>query len=174
MTLSWIKSRYTSQEILQIFVYSSFPMHVWTIINMFKDVPSWAIYMKYKEMIGSVAYTLALTLFETILIFVPVFLIGLAIPRRWMSDKYIPLVSVLLIEAALITIRLQYFIKFDLPKKKLLLACLPILLLSAYFALKKPWVKALMKGISERMALLSMIYVAFDVLGLLIVIARNV
>jgi hypothetical protein len=148
-------------------------MHVWTIINMFKDVPSWAIYMKYWELISSVAYTLAFTLFETVLVFTPVFLIGLLIPRRWMSDKYIPLMSVFLIEAAIMAVGLQYFTKYDLPEKKLLLAYVVVILLSAFIALKFTRIKVVLEKISARLVLLSLIYITFDVLGLLIVIVRN-
>ena len=167
------RQRFTSQEITQIFVYCAFPIHVWTIINMLRDVPPWGIYMRSVELISTVAYTLSFALFETLIVFLPVILIGLIVPKRWIKDKFVPLSSVLLIELTLMTIVLQFFIKERLPKRILLLSYLPLIGFSIVAVFKFPKIKDLVSSLANRLSLLSFIYIFFDIIGLLIVIVRN-
>ena len=168
------KQRFASQEITQIFVYCAFPIHVWTIINMLRDVPSWAIYMRSGELISAVAYTLSFALFETLTVFLLVILIGLIVPKHWIKDKFVPMSSVLLIELALMAIVLQFFIKSYLPKRILLLSYTAIIGLSIIVVPKFPKIKVLVSSLAKRLSLLTFIYIFTDIIGLLIVIARNI
>ena len=64
---------------------------------MLRDVPSWALYMRYGEMFSSIAYTMSFALIETLILFLPVIFLGMLLPKRWVRDKYVPLVSILLL-----------------------------------------------------------------------------
>jgi hypothetical protein len=100
-TTAILRERFSSKGFLQIFVYCAFPIHLWTILNMLRDVPSWAFYMRYGELFSSIAYTMSFALIETLILFLPVVVLGMLLPKRWVRDKFVPLVSVLLLEASL-------------------------------------------------------------------------
>ena len=141
---------------------------------MLRDVPSWAIYMRSGELISAVAYTLSFALFETLTVFLLVILLGLIVPKHWIKDKFVPMSSVLLIELAFMAIVLHFFIKSYLPKRILLLSYTAIIGLSIIIVPKFPKIKVLVSSLAKRLSLLTFIYIFIDIIGLLIVIARNI
>jgi len=68
----------------------------------------------------------------------------------------------------------QYFIIYHLPKRNLVIGCALILALSTFVVLRFPKVGDMLRWVSERLVVLSFIYIFFDLLGLLVVIIRNV
>ncbi len=159
---------------MQIFVFCAFPIHLWTIVNMLRDVPSWLHYMKTVEIIGSVAYTLTFALFETMIVFVIVLVVGMVLPKRWVPYTFVPLSSVMLIELAIMAGIFQHFILQYLPKRLLLVSFLMILGLTVLTIPKFSKIAVLTRSLAERFAVLTVLYVLFDFVGLIIVIARNV
>ena len=168
------KGRFTLQGLNQLFVFCAFPIHVWALINMFQDVPSWVLYLRSWEVIGMVAYTLSFALIETLIVFVVVLLIGLIVPKRWLVDKYIPLASLWLVEVAFMAILFQHAIIYYLPKRNLVIGYALILAVSAILILRFPKVGIIFRWVAEKLVVLSVLYIFFDVLGLLVVILRNV
>jgi hypothetical protein len=171
--LATFKQRFTTQGLTQLFVYCAFPIHVWALINMFRDVPSWLLYMPSRDVVGSVAYTLTFALVETLIVLMVVLLVGMIVPRRWVVKKYVPLTSALLVELAVMAIVFQYFIIHHLPKRNLVIGYALILALTTGIVLRFPKVGAVLRWVSERLVVLSFIYIFFDVLGMLIVVVRN-
>jgi len=171
--LAIFKQRFSKQGLTQLFVYCAFPIHVWALINMFRDVPSWVLYMPSGEVLASVAYTLSFALIETLIVLLVVLLIGMMIPRRWVVEKYVPLVSALLVELAVMAIVFQHFIIHHLPKRNLIIGYALILALTTVIVLRLPRIGDVLRWASERLTILAFIYSFFDVLGLLIVIVRN-
>jgi hypothetical protein len=171
--LATFKRRFTSQGLTQLFVYCAFPIHVWALINMFRDVPSWLLYMPSGDVVGSVAYTLTFALVETLIVLMVVLLVGMMVPRRWVVEKYVPLASVLLVELAVMAIVFQYFIIHHLPKRNLVIGYALLLALTTGIVLRFPKVGDVLRWVSERLVVLSFTYIFFDVLGLLIVVVRN-
>lgn len=140
---------------------------------MFKDVPSWLLYMPSGEVIGSVAYTLSFALFETLVVLLIALLVGMIIPRRWVVDKYVPVVSTWLVTLAIMAIVFQHYIIHHLPKRNLVIGFSLILMLVTAITLRFPKVGEVWCWIAERLVVLTFIYIFFDVLGVLIVIIRN-
>jgi len=172
--LATFKQRFTHQALTQIFVYCAFPVHIWALFNMFKDVPSWVLYMPIGDVIGSVAYILSFAFFETLAVLLIVLFAGMIVPKRWVVEKYVPLISASLVELAVMAIVFQYFIIYHLPKRNLVIGCALILALSTFVVLRFPKVGDMLRWVSERLVVLSFIYIFFDLLGLLVVIIRNV
>jgi len=141
---------------------------------MFKDVPSWLLYMPSGDVIGSVAYILSFALFETIVVLLVVLMAGMIVPKRWVVEKYVPLGSVSLVELAVMAIVFQHFIIHHLPKRNLIIGYALILALSTFVVLRFPKAGDVLRWVGERLVVLSFIYIFFDVLGLLVVIIRNV
>jgi hypothetical protein len=141
---------------------------------MFRDVPSWVLYLRTGEVVGMVAYTLSFALFETLIVFLIIVLVGLVVPKRWVVERYIPLASLWLVELVIMAIVFQHHIIRHLPKRNLVIAFGLILALSSLIPLRFLKVGELFRWIADRLAILTFIYIFFDVLGLLVVILRNV
>ena len=141
---------------------------------MFRDVPSWALYMRYWELISTVAYTLAFALFETLIILLPLIVLGMLIPRRWVSSRFIPWVGVMLVEGTIAAIAFQIAIMNHSPKKNLVIGIGLMLGISSVLVIRYPKIGELFRSIAKRLVVLSFLYIFLDVVGLMIVIARNV
>jgi hypothetical protein len=141
---------------------------------MFRDVPSWVLYLRNWEVVGMAAYALSFALFETLMVLLIVMLIGLIVPKRWVVDRYIPLASLWLVELAIMAIVFQHHIIRHLPKRNLVIGYALVLAVSAFIALRFPKVGKLLRWIADRLVILSFIYIIFDVLGLLVVILRSI
>jgi hypothetical protein len=137
-------------------------------------VPSWVLYLRNWEVIGMVAYTLSFALVETLIVFGVVLLVGMIVPKRWLVDKYIPLASLWLAELTIMAILFQHAIIHYLPKRNLVIGYALILAMSAFLILRFPKVGIIFRWITEKLIVLSVLYIFFDVLGLLVVILRNV
>lgn len=167
------KERFSREDLILLLVYTAFPIHVWTIVNMLTDVPSWALYMRTWELVGMVAYTLSFALFETILILFPVFLVGLILPKGWIDRVFVPWVGVMLLEGALVMIAFQVTIVNHSPKRLLVVMAALLLGLSTILVIKFPRIGEVLRSLAGRLAILTVVYIFLDVLGLLIVLVRN-
>lgn len=159
---------------MQVFVYCALPIHLWAIVNMLRDVPSWLHYMKNTEIVGSVAYTLTFTLVETLIVFFIVLAVGMVLPKRWVPNTYATLSSVMLIELAIMAAILQHFILQYLPKRLLLASYLLILVLTVLTVPRFSKVRHYTRALAERLTVLTFLYIFIDIVGVIIVIARNV
>lgn len=121
-----------------------------------------------------VAYTLSFALFETLIVLLLVVLIGMIIPKRWVEDRYLPLTSVWLVELTIMAIVFQHHIVHHLPKRNLVIGYALILAVSTFVVLRFPKIGDVFRWVAERLVVLSFLYIFFDVLGLLVVILRNV
>ena len=141
---------------------------------MLQDVPAWVLYMPIVEILSTVAYVLSFALFETMIIFVPIVAIGLILPRRWSTAKYASLSSVLLLVATIVAVILQFSIRDGSPQRLLLIGILAIFGIAAIIAIRFPKIGDTLLAVAGRLTILTLLYVFFDVLGLLVIIARNV
>ena len=140
---------------------------------MFQVMPSWVLYLRGWEVIGMVAYTLSFAMFETLSVLMVVLLIGMIVPKGWVMEKVVPLVSLWLVELAIMAILFQHHILHHLPKRELVMGYALILAVSAFIVLRFPRVGDIFRWVAERLMVLSFLYIFFDVLGLLVVILRN-
>lgn len=168
------KGRFRREDLILLFVYCAFPIHVWAIVNMLRDVPSWALYMRYWELISTVAYTLTFALFETLIVLIPLILLGMLIPRRWISSRFIPWVGVMLVEGTIAAIAFQITIMNHSPKRLLVITIALMLGISTILVIRFPKIGEILRSIAGRLVVLSFLYIFLDIVGLVIVIARNV
>jgi hypothetical protein len=172
--LAIFKKRYTAQELTQLFVLCAFPIHIWTIVNTLRDVPTWILYLNGWEVAGAFAYTLSFALFETVVLYIAILLLGMLVPERWRGDQYVPLASVYLLELSVMAGILQFFLVEGSALRGLILTCVIILFLTPFLIIKAKRLTGFVSAMAGRLSLLAYIYTFFDVVGLVIVIARNV
>lgn len=168
------RNRLSTQDLVQLLVFSAFPIHIWAIVNMLRDVPSWLYYMKTSEVIAAIAYTLAFALFETLTVFTVLCILGMLIPRRWWTDSFVTLSSVWLVELAVMAAIFQHLIVQYLPKRLVIVGFLMLLAVTAAAVPRATRLKQIGRMISDRLAILTYLYLIVDVLGVVIVVARNV
>lgn len=140
---------------------------------MLRNVPSWILYMSGSDIVGSIAYHLLFTIFETILVYLLILIIGLLIPRRWLPQPFLSMSAVLLLELSIMAIVFQHLVQQYSSLRWMSVACLMILALSIIVVPKISILQKISRLLAERLTILTFLYVFFDIFGVAIVIVRN-
>lgn len=184
---------YSKQKLWLLFLIVAFPIHIWTFILYFRDISWLAERTNTWNSIGVGAYALLFALLESLVIFLVVLLFGLLLPKRWPEEQRIALLGVLFLLAASVAILGQLYFLIGTPFQKtavqllaatkhpvrilFLLILIPItslVLAMSYLILKSKKAAQLVLNIFERLSLLTTLYLVFDVIGIFIVIFRNI
>ena len=190
--LNSITSRYTRQGLWSLFLMAVFPQHLWTLIFAFRDM-SWLISRtNLSDAIGNASYGMVYAFFESLVIFCVFALLGLFTPRQWDVKRRVAFMTLLLFVAVIwaMIVQLSYLwnIWLPLPMMKFIADTgRPLLMLYLIsLAIVIPTVslpvlvfvrskKALpsLLDIMDRLSLLSIFYLFLDLIGLVIVVIRN-
>jgi len=171
--LTFLNKRFSIQDLIHLFVICAFPIHLWAIIIMFRLVPSWLLFISKSDIIGSAAYHLMFTIFETALVFIILLMIGRLIPKKWTPEPFLTLSFVLLIELTIMAIVFQHLVQQYSSFRWMFVSCVIILALSIVVVPKITRLQALTRILAERLAVLTFLYVMIDAVGVIIVILRN-
>jgi len=171
--LKFLRKRFSPQDLMHVFVLCAFPIHVWSIIIMLRNVPSWILYMSGDDIVGSVAYHLMFTIFETLLIYLIILVIGLLIPKRWLPEPFLTTCAVLLIELSIMAIVFQHLVQQYSPLRWMFVACLMTLAISLIIVPRISKLQKITRLVAERLTILTFLYVFLDIIGVIVVIARN-
>jgi hypothetical protein len=178
--LGIFKRSRSKSEYFRLFLIGAFPVHVWAIVNLLHTFPSLLQEMNALQMISILAYVLTFALFESLFVFALLFLVTWFFPPQISSSTLVSVSAVLIFFASLaVTLVHLYGIwkitafKFD--SWVILWAAAGVLAsgLVIFLVAKKPKVEKPILSIVERLSLLSILYVSLDVLGVVIVLFRN-
>jgi hypothetical protein len=169
-----------------------FPTHVWTIILAFRDFSWIAERTRAWDAIGVLAYGLIFALVESLSVFLVFVLLGFLIPRRWSEQKRILLLGTLVLMVGLWIALSQLYFLLDLSLPDALVRALaqsehpvramyvgslalvlPAFLIPSYLIAKSGSVSKFMDELLARLALLSSIYLVFDLAAVVIIVSRN-
>ena len=160
------------------FVAIAFPLHVWAIINIFDYLPVWLLRLSAWELAGGISYALVDALLESALLWAVLVLLGLILPRKWLADKFVALSAVLVWVLAAWAALVQFiFVRIlQWGPAQQILALLLVLFsfglvywLVQRFGKFEDWIKRVAQGL----VILTYFYMFFDLLGLVVVILRN-
>lgn len=185
--------RYSKQGLWSLFLICAFPLHIWTIILAFRDF-SWVTERTNSwDAIGVVSYGLIFAFIESVLVFLVAMLLSFLVSQKWSEDHRIALVGILVFITSLwaMVSYLYFMLGWSLPGAIILflaslahplrflyavsLALVAITIgLPTYLILQSTKFSLNIKGFFERLSLLTQFYLFFDVIGLVIVIVRNV
>ena len=183
---------YSKQELWSLFLMCSLPLHFWTLILAFRDL-SWLIERSNLwDAIGVASYGMIFAFVESALVFLVAIVLGFLILKHWHQQR-IALLSILILITALWSIAGQlhallgmsypsWFLNFlaqqGHPVRVLyvisLLLVTPTILLPTYLILKSKRVLRFVRELIERLTLLATLYLLFDIVGLVIVVIRNI
>lgn len=191
--LSPLTNKYNKQGLWLLFLMCVFPQHLWTLIFAFRDI-SWLISRtNLWDAIGNMSYGLVYAFLESLLIFCVLTLLGLLTPKRWEVNRRVAFLTLLLFITALWSMisQLLYVWNIWLPfpllqfiantgRPLLILYALSLALVVITVGLPvllfSRSSKALpsMLDFMDRLSTLSMLYLFFDGIGLIIVVIRNI
>ena len=145
------------------------------------------------DAIGVASYGLVNAFLESLIFFAIIIMVGMLVPTKWTEDRRVALLSVLTLLTAFWAIDGQaYFIwgnyvpeqilqfagSSDHPLRLLYAGALaivaPTIVIPVYLVLKSDRFLSLVQGFIERISLLTMLYLFFDLLALTIIVIRNV
>jgi hypothetical protein len=168
----------SSRDLFLSFGAIAFPVHVWAIINILYILPAWLLRFSIWELAGAIGYPLVDTLLESCLLWIGLIGLGTILPRKWLADKFVALSSALVWLLAIWAVLVQFIYKSIL-QWELEQSLLGVLLVAFSFCLVywlvqrygrlEGWINRL----TQVLAVLTYFYVIFDLLGLVVVILRN-
>jgi hypothetical protein len=188
-----IASRYSKQGLWSLFLMCAFPLHVWALLLSLRDV-SWLIERtNLWDAVSVVSYGLVFAFVESVVIFLVFVLLGFLVSPAWDKEKRIALLCVLMLVASVWAMLGQLFFLWGVsvpdqvmaflhqtahPLRVLYFSALvlvtPTVVLPAFFILRSNRSLPLTRALIERISLLTMFYLLFDIAGLVVVVIRNV
>lgn len=96
------------REVFMVFLVAIFPIHVWSLITYFHELPAYILRMTATEMLGVLAYILVFSLFESLLVTTIAVLLTFILPRGWLLDRFLVNASILVMVSALWMIPVHY------------------------------------------------------------------
>lgn len=170
--LATFREKIEINNLKSVFILLAFPIHVWTIVQDLRQVPSWTLHMSAWELTSTVAYTLTFALIETILVFLPFLIAGLLVPERW-SDRFTAVSGVLIGLMTYLAIFIQLMITIGLFVRFFLVISALLLILGGWLATRFPIAAQVTTGLATRLSVLTALYLGLDLIGVVIVISRN-
>lgn len=190
---NFITQRYSKQGLWSLFLMCAFPLHVWTLILVFRDL-SWTTERTNAwDALGLASYGLMFAFIESVAFFLIFTLLGFLVSTAWDRERRIALLTVLILILSLWAMisQLYFLANFQVPGSfidamaqtahplrnlyiSLLALIIPTLMLPAWLALRSDKTLRFINALIERLSLLSAFYLFFDVVGLVIVIIRNI
>ena len=186
------KSLYTPKSLYQLFMLYALPLHIWVFLMAFRDFNWVAQRTALWDAIGLVSYSLVFAFIETTVFFLAMLVIGLLILPKWGMEKKTALLGTLGLFLLLFSILAQvYYLSSSLVPGGMINALArmqhplrvlwggTILLVVGIFVSLTLWIlrsaraERTLLGAFERVNLLSAFYLVFDLVGLIIIIIRN-
>jgi len=181
--LKTLKARLPSRlELLPVFAVFVFFGYSWALYRMFWYVPSWLEYMSVWRVLTIAAYVLAFALVESLVMTGLLTLFSLLFPPKLFKDKFVllgcSLAAVISVLAFLIQRKINVMYRLELWQIAAypiaLLASLVILVLALNYIFERlPILARLVGGLADQMTIFAYIYVPFSLLGLTLVLIRN-
>ncbi len=188
-----LKGRYSRQGLWSLFLMCAFPLHAWTLLLAFRDLSWLTDRTNAWDAVGVASYGMVYAFLESLVIFLIMALLGFLVSLKWEPDRRIALLAVLVLIASLWAIISQLFFLLNISLPGAVLSFLvhnghPLriiyivlvgvvgltVLIPTFFIMRSQRTLQFVRGLIERLSLLTLFYLFFDVVGLIIVIIRNV
>ncbi len=177
--LEGFKSRVpSSKQILTVYSFVLFIAAGWSIYSFLFNLPSSLYYFNTFQIISVFSYVMAFTLFESILVLLALVAIGIVLPGKWFRDCFTYSGPLVILVGGVASVRLQDSMRTGIPPLRwvavgallVLIACVVLIwLFHKVTALQKIFLKVV-----EQFVIFAYIYVPLGLLGMVIVLVRNV
>jgi len=161
------------QDLVRGFAVCVFLIFSWSIVLFLKKIPYWRLFLSTWEIASALAYALAFALLESIAVFLVWVLLSILLPAPFLRANFVALGSIVLIISAtwIIADHLRIIsLSSSLLWPLLYLASIGLLYPLVY---RGQGIARLLDSIAERLTVLLYVYLPAALLGLVIVILRN-
>ncbi len=171
----------------------AFPLHAWTLILAFRDISWLTDRTNAWDAVGVTAYGLVFAFIESLLFFVLTALLGYLVSGRWDADRRVALMTVLALTVSMWAMLEQLFFLIGTgfpgwfmrliwvgnhPARVFIALLVGVVGLSVLLpvaaVLRSERAYRAARGLIDRLSILTMFYLVLDLIGLVIVIVRNV
>lgn len=167
-------------EYFKLFLVCSIPIHIWAYINLFNDIPAMQLQMSIWRILSVASYVLTFALFESLLIFGLIFLICLLLPERLFGVKLIHLVAIIVITVSILISFIHLYDYWEIDSLSFadwivswVLFGLFVTITLLFFLTRYKRVQKGFQSVIDRLAILSLVYISLDILGLFVITVRN-
>jgi len=167
-------------EYLQLFLVCAFPIHVWAYINLFNDMPAMVLEMGVWRILGVTAYVLVFALLESLLVFGLILLVSFILPERLFGVKFVHVGAIFILTCSIFFLLLHLYSQWDIKSLSFqywialwALIGLFIFIFSVYWLARNQQVQKRFQSGIENLAVLSLVYISLDLVGMLVIIIRN-
>ena len=191
--MDFIKPYFNKGDLFKLFLVCAFPIHVWSIFMFLRDFDWIAERTNAWDAVGVGAYALILALIESAFVFLITFGLSFLVHKTWNPETRLTIMTALIFVASLWAAITQAFfllggilpesifsflVESGHPYRYLYgtIGSLVILTVGApvILLIQSEKVVRVTLGLIERIILLSGLYLFLDVVGIVIVVIRNV
>ncbi|MFC1997192.1 hypothetical protein ACFLXI_06245 [Chloroflexota bacterium] len=177
--LTFIKERLPyKKDAITVLLVCAFPIFVWSIIYTFFEIPAWLIRSTTWDLIGMIAYTQAIALFESLTLWLFLIIICIVLPPKYFRDRFIASSAIFVFTTTIWFILIHFNdskIRLWGGKEFLLWFCIYgisiIIMYFLVFRLNK--LESFIIWVCEHLSILSTLYLFIGVFSFIIVIIRN-
>lgn len=183
---------YPASGLFQLFMFCAFPIHVWALLMAFRDFSWVALRTNVWDALGLLSYSLVFAMVESLGIFLILVIAGFLMPRQIEPEKRLAFLGMAFLVVAIWAIAGQVYswLRYPLPAwyadllirsqhpfrylwgtvfaLTLVSAAVPLVLISRRAGFRK-----MLTTVFERVSMVSSLYVFFDVIGIIIIVIRN-
>jgi hypothetical protein len=189
---AFITQQYSRQGLWSLFLTCAFPFHFWTLILVFRDISWLTERTNAWDAIGVASYGMIFAFAESVVVFLVIASLGFLTPKHWETDRRIAFLGLLILITSVWGMIAQLLFLWNIflpaqaiqflrssshPLRIIYAACLVVVtltvLLPVYAFIRSNEAIIFMQNLMERLSLLTIFYLFFDLLGLIIVIIRN-
>jgi hypothetical protein len=187
-----ILGRYTRRGLWTLFLMCALPLHAWTMILAFRDLSWLTERTNAWDAVGVLCYGLVFALVESVIVFVVMVLLGFLVPGKWEAERRVGLLSALVLILSMWAMLEQLFFLAEvrLPgwlidvlvrtghPLRVLYVVIPLVVgatfvYPAWRLMRSERAVEAMSGVMEKLGLLAMFYLVFDVGAIVVVVIRN-
>jgi hypothetical protein len=171
---SQTERRFSKQELIQILAFCTIPTHIWTLVNVFQDIPAWAQALSTWDLAGVVSYTLVAVLIETLVIFLLVTGISYFLPRRWVKDRSVSIAGYVIFEVSVLAVIAQTYIRRAMARALIPYAVIMAIaiVITVVLVVKSKRLHLWMLWIANPLSTLAAFYILLDFIALAVVGVR--
>lgn len=167
-------------DYFKLFLVCSFPVHVWAYINLLNDMPAIQLEMGVWRILGVAAYVLGFALIESLFIFGLIFLVSIILPERLFGLKLVQVGSIFVLTTAIAALFIHFYGQWEIESFSFAawialwaMIGLSTFIVAVYWLNRNQQVRGIFQSGIERLAVLSLVYISLDILGLFVIIIRN-
>jgi hypothetical protein len=179
--LATFRSRFPpKRDLVPVFATVLFPVFSWSMIWFFQKMPGWQSFLDPWAILSILAYALAFALLESLIVLGLLVTLAAILPARALRTRFVAVASTLVLATTFWTIIFQLIFEPVIPYWGgaefafwFGLALLSILL-TVLLVHRSGRAQRLISGLAERLTVFLYLYVPVGLLGLVVVVARNI